>query len=85
MSIWSCQVIHNKFERFTVFRNLVDPTYIPDLAQATEDSAELMHGYAAWALDKIGGSRARQILETGLAHETAESARSEIDATLTVT
>ena len=43
--------------------NTGDPAYIPDLAQAMQDSEELVRGYAAWALGKIGGSQAKQILE----------------------
>ena len=64
--------------------NMGDPTFIPDLTQAMEDSEQLVRSYAAWALGKIGGSRARQILETSLARETVESARSEIEAALSV-
>ena len=64
--------------------NMGDPVFIPDLAQAMQDSEELVRGYAAWALGRIGGSQAKQILEAGLAHETAKSARSEIKAALAV-
>lgn len=64
--------------------NMGDPAFIPDLAQAMQDSEELVRGYAAWALGKIGGSQARQILEASLARETAESARKEIEAALAV-
>jgi len=49
-----------------------------------QDSEELVRGYAAWALGRIGGIQARQILEAGLAHETAKPARSEIKAALAV-
>jgi len=62
--------------------NTGDPAYIPDLAQAMEDSEELVRGYAAWALGKIGGSQAKQVLETSLARETSESAKKEIEAAL---
>ena len=64
--------------------NMGDPAFIPDLAQAMQDSEELVRGYAAWALGKIGGSQARQILEASLARETSESARKEIEAALSV-
>ncbi len=64
--------------------NMGDPAFIPDLAQAMQDPEELVRGYAAWALGKIGGSQARQILEASLARETAESARQEIEAALAV-
>lgn len=62
--------------------NTGDPAYIPDLAQAMQDSEELVRGYAAWALGKIGGSQAKQILEASLARETADSAKKEIEAAL---
>ena len=64
--------------------NLADPAFIPELALAMEDSEELVHGYAAWALGKIGGGQAKQILETRLAYEVDEPARKEIEAALTV-
>jgi epoxyqueuosine reductase len=61
-----------------------DPAFIPDLAQAMQDSEEMVRSYAAWALGKIGGSQARQVLEASLARETAESAKREIEAALAV-
>lgn len=63
--------------------NTGDPTFIPDLAQAMQDPEELVRSYAAWALGKIGGSKAKQILKDSLTRETAESARKEIKAALT--
>jgi len=48
------------------------------------EADELVRGYAAWALGKIGGSRARQILEAGLARETAKTVGMEIEAALAV-
>ena len=67
-----------------VLGNSGDPAFIPDLAQAMQDSEELVRGYAAWALGKIGGSHAKQVLETSLAREIADSARKEIEAALSV-
>jgi len=64
--------------------NLGDPGFIPDLAVAMEDSEELVRGYAAWALGRMGGSRARQILETSLGKETGDFAKKEIQAALAV-
>jgi epoxyqueuosine reductase len=64
--------------------NMGDTAFIPDLAQAMQDSEEMVRGYAAWALGKIGGSQARQVLEASLARETAESAKREIEAALAV-
>jgi len=63
--------------------NMGESTFIPDLAQAMEDPEGLVRGYAAWALGRIGGSRARQILEASLARETDEFAKQEIQAALT--
>ena len=62
--------------------NTGDPAYIPDLSQAIQDSEELVRSYAAWALGKIGGSQAKQVLEASLARETSESAKKEINAAL---
>jgi epoxyqueuosine reductase len=62
--------------------NTGDPAFIPDLAQAMQDSEELVRGYAAWALGKIGGSQAKQVLEASRARETSESAKKEINAAL---
>lgn len=64
--------------------NTGDPEFIPDLARAMMDSEELVRGYAAWALGKIGGGRAMEILEVSLARETSELARKEIEAALAV-
>jgi epoxyqueuosine reductase len=64
--------------------NMGDPAFIPDLAQAMQDSEELVRGYAAWALGKIGGSQAKQALEASLGRETSELARREIEAALAV-
>ena len=64
--------------------NMGDPAFIPDLAQAMQDSEELVRAYAAWALGKIGGSQAKQVLEASLGRETSELARREIEAALAV-
>jgi epoxyqueuosine reductase len=64
--------------------NTHDPAFIPALAQAMEDGEELVRGYAAWALGRIGGSQAREILEASLRRETADSAKREIEAALAV-
>jgi epoxyqueuosine reductase len=62
--------------------NTGDPAFIPDLAQAMQDAEGMVRGYAAWALGRIGGGQARQILETGLASESDEFAKKEIQAAL---
>ncbi len=64
--------------------NTGDPSFITDLAKAMQDTEGMVRGYAAWALGKIGGDRARQILETCLRRETDDFARTEIQAALSV-
>ena len=58
------------------------PAFIPALEQALRDPEELVRGYAAWAMGKIGGPKSRQLLESGLAGETAESVIKELKAAL---
>ena len=58
--------------------NLGDPAFVPDLAVAMNDPEELVRGYAAWALGKIGGRSAKQILEENRSRETSESVKEEI-------
>ena len=62
--------------------NTGDPTFIPELAQAMQDTEGMVRGYAAWGLGRIGGSRARQILESSLPGETDDFARTEIQMAL---
>jgi len=65
--------------------NIGDPAFIPDLAQAMQDPEGMVRGYAAWALGKIGGSEAKQILEGGLERETDEFATKEIQEAIAAT
>jgi epoxyqueuosine reductase len=62
--------------------NLGEGEAIPALAQAMRDTDELIRGHSAWALGKIGGSKARRILEISLSRETSSYAREEIVAAL---
>jgi epoxyqueuosine reductase len=62
--------------------NLGDPASIPDLKVAMNDSEELVRGYAAWALGRIGGKFAKQILEVSSSRETSDSVKKEIKAAL---
>jgi epoxyqueuosine reductase len=64
--------------------NTGDSQFIPHLAKAMQDPEDLVRGYAAWALGRIGGDRAKQTLEANLARETSEFAKREIEAALTV-
>jgi epoxyqueuosine reductase len=62
--------------------NTGDQAHIPVLAHAMEDSEELVRGYSAWALGKIGGQKARNILESSLKRENSNSVMDEIKAAL---
>jgi epoxyqueuosine reductase len=42
--------------------NMVDPEYVPHLIKSMADAQELVRGYAARALGKIGGAKARNAL-----------------------
>jgi epoxyqueuosine reductase len=64
--------------------NTRDPAFVPALARAMEDPEELVRGYAAWAMGRIGGGKASNILQAALRRETAESARREMQAALVV-
>lgn len=62
--------------------NLGDPAFVPDLKVAMDDPEDLVRGYAAWALGRIGGKSARQILEDNLGRGPSKSVRQEIEAAL---
>jgi len=64
--------------------NSGDSAYLPDLAQAIQDMEGMVRGYAAWALGRIGGGKARSILDAALARETDRFAIAEIKAALEV-
>ena len=62
--------------------NMGDPEHIPVLYRAMEDPEELVRGYAAWALGRIGGDRARAILESRLKQEESNFIITEIESAL---
>jgi epoxyqueuosine reductase len=62
--------------------NTGDTAFVPALGQAMQEAEGLLRSYAAWALGKIGGSQAKQILELSLTRETLEPAKKEIEAAL---
>ena len=62
--------------------NTGDPDHIPALDLAMEDPEDLVRGYAAWALGRIGGPAARAVLESRLKREDSDFARSEIQGAL---
>ena len=62
--------------------NMGDPAHIPVLARAMEDPEELVRGYSAWALGRIGRRKARSILESSLKRENSNPVINEIKAAL---
>ncbi|WP_245553749.1 epoxyqueuosine reductase [Anaeromusa acidaminophila] len=62
--------------------NIGDPAFIPELEIAMNDPEELVRGYSAWALGRIGGDLAKQVLEAKRNKETSETVKKEIEAAL---
>ena len=62
--------------------NSGDPDHIPVLDRAMEDPEELVRGYAAWALGRIGGGKVRGVLESRLKREESNFAIAEIKEAL---
>lgn len=56
--------------------------HIPVLSQAMNNSEEIVRGYAAWGLGRIGGDEARSALERCLKKENSKFVISEIRAAL---
>jgi epoxyqueuosine reductase len=56
--------------------------HIPALDQAMDNPEELVRGYAAWGLGRIGGEKARSVLERRLKKESSSYVISEIRAAL---
>ncbi|GBD10885.1 Epoxyqueuosine reductase [bacterium HR23] len=52
-----------------VLGNLSDPSAVPDLARVLREGETLVRGHSAWALGRIGGTRAVHVLEEALRHE----------------
>ena len=62
-----------------------DPEHVPALDQAMAGPEPLVRGHAAWALGRIGGGRARAVLEARLRGEPSEFVRAEIAGALATT
>jgi epoxyqueuosine reductase len=62
--------------------NTGDPSFIADLETAMRDPEGLVRAHAAWALGKIGGSSAKQVLESSLSREKLEKVKDEIEMAL---
>lgn len=62
--------------------NTGDPEHIPVLGRAMENPEELVRGYAAWALGRIGGGKAKAVLESRSKREDSNFVITEIKAAL---
>jgi epoxyqueuosine reductase len=62
--------------------NTGDSGFVTALGEAMQEADGMVRSHVAWALGKIGGTRAKRALETSLARETNESAKKEIQAAL---
>ena len=62
--------------------NWGEPSAIPALKDALTDDEPLVRSHAAWALGKIGGDTAKQILQTQLTIETQQEVITEIQDAL---
>jgi epoxyqueuosine reductase len=62
--------------------NSENPDHIPVLTRAMEDPEELVRGYSAWALGRIGGPKARAVLESRSKQETSNFVIEEINQAL---
>jgi epoxyqueuosine reductase len=62
--------------------NTRDPGHISILDQAMGNPEALIRGYAAWALGRIGTSKAKYVLESRLKREDSEFVKTEIKAAL---
>ena len=58
--------------------NWGEPRAVPALKTALTDNEPLVRSHAAWALGKIGGNTAKQILQTQLTVETEQEVITEI-------
>lgn len=62
--------------------NTGDAAHIPVLGRAMQDPEPLVREYAAWALGRIGGPKARAILESRSGPETVAAVTAEIERAL---
>jgi len=62
--------------------NLGDRDAVPALARALVDPDAQVRGHAAWALGRLGGTRARAALADALAAEADDGARAELTQAL---
>ena len=60
--------------------NRGDERYVPPLAEALAEGDPVVRRHAAWALGRIGGEGAREVLDGALGTEDDRSVRTEIEA-----
>ena len=65
--------------------NWGEPRAVPALKDALADDEPLVRSHAAWALGKIGGNTAKQILQTRLTVETEQEVITEIQDAISET
>ena len=65
-----------------VLGNSQDPRFVSALVEALQDVEDLVRGAVAWALGRLGGSRARMALQSQLLQESQQDVRSEIESAL---
>ena len=65
--------------------NWGEPRAVPALKDALADDEPLVRSHAAWALGKIGGDTAKQILQTRLTVETKQEVITEIQDAISET
>ena len=65
--------------------NWGEPRAVPALKDALADDEPLVRSHAAWALGKIGGDTAKQILQTRLTLETEQEVITEIQDAISET
>ncbi len=62
--------------------NQGDRDMVPSLITAFQESEPIVRGHAAWALGRLGGSKARAALEKGMFSEEDKNVREEIERAL---
>jgi epoxyqueuosine reductase len=79
-------ILYNYIQHRTWFRrnaaialgNLGDREHVGDLGRALADPEDVVRAHAAWALGRLGGRRARDLLEAALGREACAGVVAEI-------
>ena len=62
--------------------NSGNPDAVPSLVTALGDAEPLVRAHVAWALGRLGGRAARDVLDRARRHEPSAEVRSELDSAL---